>query len=164
MSAILFEANCVPRPSLADRGLLLLAGFLALGSLITGGLFLVLGAWPVLGFTGTEAALVIGLLLLHRRRALRRREQVTLTSEGQLIIRRRDHRGRPQELHLNPYWARPRLESRPGRTSALLLQQRGLAVEIGALLGEEQKQSLAQALTTALRNYREPVFDNPQLR
>ena len=65
---------------------------------------------------------------------------------------------------LDPYWARLRLEERHGRVSLLLLRQRQRDVEIGKLLGEEQKRDLATALEAALRRYREPVFDNPQLR
>ncbi len=160
---ILFEALSTPPMALGDRGLLLLAGMLALGSLMTGGLFLALGAWPVLGFTGVEGGAVIGLLLLYRRRARRRMELVVLTASG-LTVQRRDHRGRPQEFRLNPYWARLRLEERPGRVCALHLVQRGATVEIGQLLGEDDKRDLAAALGEALRRYREPVFDNPQLR
>lgn len=160
---ILFQALSTPPASLGDRGLLLLAGLLTLGSLATGGLFVVLGAWPVLGFSGVEAATVIGLLLLYRRRARRRQEAVVLVA-GRLTIRRRDERGRAEEIRLDPYWTRLRLEPRLGRVSALRLVQRGLAVEIGMLLGEEAKSDLAAALEAALLRYREPVFDNPQLR
>ncbi len=161
--AILFEAHSAPPLALGDRGLLLLAGMLALGSLVTGTLFVVLGAWPVLGFTGAEGAMVIGLLLLYRRRARRRSELVLLTEEA-LTIRRRDNQGRPQVIRLDPYWARLRLQERPGRVSALHLVQRGAAVEIGQLLGEDDKRDLAEALGAALARYRNPVFDNPQLR
>ena len=160
---VLFEALSTPPMALGQRGLRLLIGVLALGSLLTGGLFLVLGAWPVLGFSGAEGLLVIGLLLLYRRRARRRLETVVLTTAS-LTIRRRDHRGRPQEIRLNPYWARLALEERPGRVSALRVVQRGAAVEIGQMLGEDDKRDLARALGAALRRYREPVFDNPQLR
>ena len=161
--AILFEAHSTPPLALGDKGLLLLAGMLALGSLVTGTLFLVLGAWPVLGFSGTEGLLVIGLLLLYRRRACRRSELVLLTEEA-LTISRRDNKGRAQVIRLDPYWARLRLEDRPGRVSALHLVQRGAAVEIGQLLGEDDKRDLAEALGAALTRYRSPVFDNPQLR
>ncbi len=161
--AVLFEAHSTPPLALGDRGLLLLAGMLALGSLVTGTLFLMLGAWPILGFTGSEGLLVIGLLLLYRRRARRRSELVLLTEDA-LTVRRRDNGGRPQVIRLDPYWARLRLEARPGRVSALHLVQRGAAVEIGQLLGEDDKRDLAEALGAALARYRSPVFDNPQLR
>ncbi|MBL6076503.1 DUF2244 domain-containing protein [Belnapia sp. T18] len=132
-------------------------------SAATGGLFLALGAWPILGFTGIEALLVLGLMTMHRRWSARAMEVLVLTGE-QLTIHRTDGRGRQQEIAIDPYWARLRLEERPGRVSLLVLRQRGSEVEIGRLLGDEQKRSLAGALDQALRRLREPVFDNPQLR
>ncbi|MDO9710777.1 DUF2244 domain-containing protein [Paracraurococcus lichenis] len=160
---ILFEAICTPARSLGRRGMLAVAGLLLVLSLGIGFAFSLLGAWPVLGFTGLESGLVLGLMLLHRRWAARSMEVVLLT-ESSLTIRRTDAHGRREALELDPYWARLRLEERPGRVSLLLLRQRQRSVEIGRLLGEEQKRDLAAALEAALRRYREPVFDNPQLR
>lgn len=160
---ILFEAVCTPACSLGRRGMFAVAGAVLTLSLLIGGIFSLLGAWPVLGFSGLEAALVLGLLALHRRWSARSMEMLVLT-EDRLTIRRTDAQGRQEALTLDPYWARLRFEERPGRVSLLVLQQRQRRVEIGQLLGEEQKRDLAEALDTALRRYREPVFDNPQLR
>ena len=160
---VLFEAICTPSRSLGRRGMRLVAAALLGGSAVTGGLFLALGAWPVLGFTGLEATLVLGLMGLHRRWSRRSMEVLVLTGD-RLTIRRTDGRGRREEFSIDPYWARLRLEERPGRVSLLVLRQRGRAIEIGRLLGDEQKRDLAGALGDALRRWREPVFDNPQLQ
>ncbi|MFZ4410619.1 MAG: DUF2244 domain-containing protein [Paracraurococcus sp.] len=160
---ILFEAICTPARSLGRRGMFLVCGAVLGCSLTIGGVFSLLGAWPVLGFTGLEAALVLGLLALHRRWTARSMEVLVLT-EGSLTICRTDTKGRRQAETLDPYWTRLRLEERPGRVSLLLLRQRQRDVEIGRLLGDEQKRDLAAALDAALRRYREPVFDNPQLQ
>lgn len=160
---VLFEAICQLPAGLSAQGARVVAVLVIAFSALVGGLFTWLGAWPILGFTGAEAALVLGLLALHRRWSRRAMEVVQL-SGGRLTIRRTDWRGRREERVLDPYWARLVLEERPGRVSALLLRQRHEAVEIGALLGEEQKRDLAGALDDALRRYRMPVFDNPQLR
>jgi uncharacterized membrane protein len=159
----LFEAIFTPARSLGRRGMWVLSLALAGLSVLTGGLFLVLGAWPIIGFTGMEAALVLGLVALHRRWSARAQEVLVLT-EARLTISRTDVRGRREELALDPYWTRLRLEERPGRVSLLVLRRRGEAIEIGRLLGEAQKRDLATALDDALRRWREPVFDNPQLR
>ena len=37
-------------------------------------------------------------------------------------------------------------------------------MEVGGLLGDAERRELAATLSEALRRYREPVFDNPQLR
>jgi uncharacterized membrane protein len=158
----LFEACCTPRDSLGRRGMWWVVGVLALGSALSGGLFLLLGAWPIIGFTGGETLLVLALLALHRRRGGRAREELRLAA-GRLQLLRVDGQGRHQSLSLDPYWTRLQLEERPGRIPALWLRQRGQAIEIAALLGEAEKRALAEALGAALRHYREPVFDNPQL-
>jgi uncharacterized membrane protein len=41
---------------------------------------------------------------------------------------------------------------------------RGRSYEIARQLGEDPKRDLAAALTRALHSWRNPVFDNPQLR
>jgi uncharacterized membrane protein len=45
-----------------------------------------------------------------------------------------------------------------------MIGQRGQESEIGLYLNEDEKRDLARALTAALGRYREPRFDNPQLR
>jgi uncharacterized membrane protein len=160
---ILFEAICTPSRSLGPRGMRILAAALLSASAGIGGLFLALGAWPILGFTGLEAVLVLGLTALHRRWSQRSMEVLILTGD-RLTIRRTDGRGRREEVSIDPYWARLQLEERPGQVSLLVLRQRDRAIEIGKLLGDEQKRDLAGALGDALRRWRDPVFDNPQLR
>ena len=160
---ILFEAICTPARSLGRRGMRVLSAALLLFAAASGGLFLALGAWPIIGFTGLETLLVLGLMALHRRWARRSAEVLILTGD-RLTIQRTDRKGRREELALNPYWARLHLEERAGRVSLLVLRERQRAHEIGRLLGEAQKRDLAEALGTALRRWRDPVFDNPQLR
>jgi len=60
---ILFEAVVAPSRSLSRRGLTLLTIALLMAALAMGVVFLTIGAWPVLGFTGLELILVIGLLI-----------------------------------------------------------------------------------------------------
>jgi uncharacterized membrane protein len=48
--------------------------------------------------------------------------------------------------------------------AVLRAHARGRSVELGRFLSGEEKASLAVALGEALRGYRNPVFDNPQLR
>jgi uncharacterized membrane protein len=125
--------------------------------------FALLGAWPVLGFIGGELALVLGLVALHRRWSRAAQETILLTEDG-LLVRRDDGRGAREETRLEPYWARVELEERAGAVPVLRAHARGRSVEIGRYLSPEAKQDLAKALDAALRGYRTPRFDNPQLR
>ncbi len=160
---ILFEAICTPARSLDRRGAILVGAAVAGLSLLVGLVFTLFGAWPVLGFTGAEALLVIGLMALHRRRS-RRSSEVLLLTESTLTVIRTSGRGRREELTLDPYWARVSVEERPGTVSRLVLRERRRDIEIGGLLGDAERRELAAMLSDALRRYREPVFDNPQLR
>jgi len=156
---VLFEAISTPQRSLHPVALLLLGALSAIWTLGGGLLFLLMGAWPVLPFLGLESGLVLLLVWLHHRWSSRAWEIVSLTS-SRLVIRRTDWRGRGEEAALDPYWARVELSERGG----LALVQRERRVEIGCFLSEEEKQDLAAALKAALADYRQPVFDNPQLR
>ncbi|WP_159999571.1 DUF2244 domain-containing protein [Roseomonas sp. 18066] len=156
---ILFEAVSTPHRSFRPRGFFLLAG-LAIAWAVGGGVvFLALGAWPVVPFLGLEILGVLGLVVLHHRASARAREVVSLTA-GRIRVRRVDARGRREDAALDPYWTRVEWHERLG----LCLAQRGRRVAIGRFLSEVEQQELAETLREVLRRYREPVFDNPQLR
>ena len=159
----LFEALSTPHQSGTRAGLRVLTGLVVLGSAGLTTLFWALGAWPVAGFMGGEVLLVLGLLRAHRRWSGRMAERITL-ADGRIRIERTDRRGRRGSESLDAYWARVRLTPRPGRVSELRLAARGRSTEIGGFLGEDDKADLARALTRALQDYRNPVFDNPQTR
>ena len=153
----IFEARSGPLNSLGDTGFRVLAGILIVGFTFTGTVFTLLGAWPVMVFGAAEAGLVIGLLALYRSHAAHSVETVTL-AEGRLTIRRREGRQR-EEVSFDPFWARLRwVESR------LFVAHRGAVVEIGRFLAPAEREDLARCLEAVLLRYREPVFDNPQLR
>lgn len=157
-SPTLFEARSTPLQSLGGTGIRVVAGILVAGFGFTGTVFTLLGAWPVLVFAGAETALVIGLLALYRSHASRSAELVVLT-EGRLEVRRREGRRR-EEASFDPFWARLSWEGE----RRLYIGHRSRRIEIGRFLGPEEKRDLEHALDAALRRYRAPVFDNPQLR
>jgi uncharacterized membrane protein len=140
-----------------------LCGLAAAVAAVPAVLFTLLGAWPVLGFLGGELILVLGLVAMHRRWNRAAEESIRLTEDG-LLVRRHDGRGTREETRLEPYWARVELEERAGAVPVLRAHARGRSVEIGRFLAPEAKQELARALDDALRGYRTPRFDNPQLR
>ncbi|MFB9971371.1 DUF2244 domain-containing protein [Pseudoroseomonas cervicalis] len=155
---ILFEAVSTPHRSLRPRAYAVVVA-LAGGWALLGGLFFaVIGAWPILPFLGVEILGALALILLHHRWSGRAREVISLLPD-RLRVRRVDGLGRREEASLDPYWTRVEWSEREG----LALVQRRRRVPIGRFLSEEEQQDLAQALRGALRAYREPVFDNPQL-
>ncbi len=160
---ILFEAVSTPPRSLSDRGMRWFCLLAVPAAGVPAVLFTFLGAWPVLGFAGVEMAMVLGLLSAHRRWTARQAEVVLLTPE-RLRVLAADGRGGRQEVALEPYWARVEMTERQGSAPVLHLTARGRSVEIGRYLSADEKGELAVALGGALRRYRTPVFDNPQLR
>lgn len=161
-SAPVFEAVIVPHRSLSTRGLGVLVGVLCGLSAVISMVLLWLGAWPAVGFCGVEIALAVALLRRHAR-GNRACELLLLSDEGLRVVRT-DVRGRRVERALSPTWLRVMLEERPGRVPALWLHSRGRRMEVAAELGEQEKRQLADALRAALHRWRNPVFDNPQLR
>ena len=156
-SPTLFEARSAPLNSLGDQGFWIVAGILIAGFTFTGTVFTMLGAWPVLAFAGVETAMVIGMLALYRSQAKRSLETVTMMT-GRLTIRRREGKRR-EEASFDPFWARLRWQER-----RLFIAHRGTSIEIGRFLTPEEREDLAQSLGSVLARYRDPVFDNPQLR
>jgi uncharacterized membrane protein len=161
---VLFEAVCTANQSLGSRGMAAVAVLVVAASGAVATLLFALGAWPVIGFTGLEVLLVLGLLWRHRRGGRRAMEVLVLVGD-RLVVRRTDVRGRREEMALDAYWTRVSLQERPGTAGRLLLtERRGRGMEVGNLLGDAERRELASMLAEALRRYREPVFDNPQLR
>ncbi|MBV9755861.1 MAG: DUF2244 domain-containing protein [Alphaproteobacteria bacterium] len=159
---MLFEAAIVPHRSLSPRQLKLLLGLLAGMSCLVMTLLWLLGAWPVIGLSGTEIILVIALVRVHAAGA-RAGELVMLTGRELLVVRT-DSNGRRQQFVLDPAWLLVSLEERRGRVPALWLVAREHRTELGASLGEPEKRALARSLAAALDRLRNPRFDNPQLR
>lgn len=156
-SPALFQARSAPLNSMGRQGFWIVAGILVGGFTFTGTVFTLMGAWPVLVFAGVETAMVIGMLALYRSQAHHSLETVTVTA-GRITICRREGKRR-EEASFDPFWARLRWEG-----ARLFIGHRQAGIEIGRFLTPEEREDLARSLQAALTRYREPVFDNPQLR
>jgi uncharacterized membrane protein len=85
-------------------------------------------------------------------------------SNAALRVVRTDLRGRRENISLPPYWLNVVLQERAGTVPKLILAARGTRLEVARQLGEAEKRHLAAALAAALHRWRNPRFDNPQLR
>jgi len=148
----LFEALLYPHRSLGYRGFLILT----IGTLVIvaayGGLFLVLGAWPIFGFLGAEWLLFWWLLRTHFR-GDRRAERIRLYAD-RLVLQQIDAKGRVAESTFEPYWLQVVLRERGFEDPALLLRSHGRAVEIGTFLGAGERRQFAEQLQTVLARWR----------
>jgi uncharacterized membrane protein len=158
----IFSAVLTPHRSLSRKGFAVLMLVLGLISLVTGMVFLLAGAWPVLGFCGLDVLLIYWAFRVSYRRA-NAYEQVTVTS-CELTVRKVSHQGRISEWTLNPLWVKlDRVVHAEFGIERLFLVSRGRKLAIAGFLGPQEKESFALALSAALgeakRGPTRTVFD-----
>ena len=145
----IFAAVITPHRSLDSIGFIVL--MLVVGGIgfVCGMLFLLIGAWPVLGFCGLEVLLIYWAFRANFRSA-RAYEEVTVTA-SELTVRKVYPRGHMREWTLNPLWVRlDRKVHEDFGIERLFLVSRGRRLPIGAYLAPHEKASFARALAAAL--------------
>lgn len=156
----IFSALLTPHRSLNRTGFL--AVMLSVGaiSFVTGIAFLLMGAWPVLGFLGLDV-LVIWWAFKVNFRAARAREEIAVTA-SELRVRRVSHRGDVSEFVFNPLWVRLDQEAHEEfGIERLYLVSRGRRLSIGSFLGPDEKASFAKALREGLNAAKRGPTYNP---
>src|SRR5258706_1550104 len=96
----LFSALLTPHRSLNRTGFLVLMAFLSTVSFAAGLAFLLMGAWPALGFFGLDVLAIYWAFRVNFRRA-RATEEIWVTPL-ELRVRRVCHPGQVGEFALNP--------------------------------------------------------------
>src|SRR5256885_12977187 len=100
----LFSALLTPHRSLSSAGFFIVMGLIAGISFVGGVVFLIAGAWPVIGFLGLDLALVYWAFRANYLAAAAY-EEVTVTP-SELRVRKASARGKVAEWSLNPVWVR----------------------------------------------------------
>jgi uncharacterized membrane protein len=145
----LFSAILTPHRSLNGVGFL--AVMLAIGgiSFAAGLVFLVLGAWPVVGFLGLDVALVYWAFRANYRAAKAYEEVIVTASE--LKLRKVGPRRQVAEWSFNPLWVRlDREVDEEFGTAKLFLVSRGRRLPVAGFLPPNEKESFAAALGAAI--------------
>ena len=156
----LFSALLTPHRSLSRTGFLVLMAFLSIVSFAAGLAFLLMGAWPVLGFFGLDVLVVYWAFRINFRHA-KATEEISVTP-SELRVRRVSHRGHVVEWVLNPLWVQldQKIHAEFG-IEKLYLVSKGRRVSIASFLGPDEKASFAKALTDALLAARRGPTYNP---
>ena len=145
----LFCALITPHRSLGGAGFLVLMAAIGGVSFAAGIVFLILGAWPVVGFFGLDVVLIYWAFRINYRAARAYEEVMVTTSE--LRVRKVSHRGRVAEWSLNPLWVRlDRDTHEEFGIERLFLVSRGRKLPIGGFLSPGEKASFADALAAAI--------------
>ena len=156
----LFSALLTPHRSLSRNGFLVLMTFVIVVSFAAGLVFLLMGAWPVLGFFGLDILVIYWAFRINFRDA-KASEEISVTP-SELRVRRISHRGHVVEWVLNPLWVQLDQKADPEfGIEKLYLLSRGRRVSIASFLGPDEKASFAKALTVALQAAKRGPTYNP---
>jgi uncharacterized membrane protein len=147
-SGLPFRAVLTPHRSLTPTGFVILMSALSGISLVTGIVFLTMGAWPVTGFFGLDVLLVYAAFKLSYRSG-RLFEVVELTSAKFSLIRVYPS-GRREQFDCNPYWARVNLQRQPDGRTDLKVMSEGREEPVGRFLSEAERRDFAQVLKGVL--------------
>ena len=145
---MLFDAVLTPHRSLSPAGFRLLIGALSALALATGMVFLLLGAWPVLGFFGLDIALLAWCFRANYHQG-RRRERLRLTPDA-LTVERMSPAGKVEQVRLPPWWLRVEIDESGERPGPLTLATHGRRETVGAFLAPWERVEVADALRRAL--------------
>ncbi len=149
---IFFDATLHPNRSLSPAGFRILMLVAGSSALIVGTLFMVAGAWPVLGFCGAEF-LLLYLAFRMNYRAGRAYERIRLT-DNQLEIRRFSARGEVGRWRFEPTWLQVSMANPPEHDSQITLSSHGQSLTIGAFLSPAERLEVADALKDAIRRWK----------
>jgi len=151
LGQILVSANS----SLTRRGAALFLGVTAAASLVMAGVLTARGFWPVVPFAGL-GLFALGVALGLNMKRGRYREFVSVF--GDRVVVERGVGTVEERFELPRHWVRVELERAPwrGHPSRLLLRCHGRAWEVGAVLTEEERESLGPRLAQLVAG-REPA-------
>lgn len=149
----LLELTLTPHRSLPRHGFVALMAVLIAFNFVAGLVFLIAGAWPVIGFLGLDMLLVWVAFRMNYARA-RQAERLAFYRD-RLAIWRRDHWGREEVVDLQPYWLRVRVVRQQGEVVRLLLTSHGRRYVIGQFLAPTERERLALHIDDVLRAMRD---------
>ena len=156
----LFSARVTPHRSLNRTGFMVLMIFIGTVSFVAGIAFLLMGAWPVLGFFGLDVLVIYWAFRINFRSAEATEDIVVTPTE--LRVRRVSHRGQVAEWTFNPLWVRLDLEvDEDFGLEHLYLISRGRRLQLAGFLGPEEKASFYNGLVEALNAAKRGPTFNP---
>ena len=145
-----FRAVLFPHRSLDRKGFLIVMALLGGVSFAAGMVFLIIGAWPVMGFFGLDVALVYWAFRRNFADAAER--EIVEVTDSEVVLHRLKV-GRPvEELRFPRGFVQVELEEDEERdiVGPMALRSRGRRHEFGGFLNPHDRRSLARALKAAL--------------
>lgn len=131
-------------------GFVVLMGVLCLISFAIGVAFLVMGAWPVLGFFGLDILLIYWAFRANYRSA--REFETVEISPNALVVTRNALDGSVNRFDFQTYWVRIFLDEEPSGRTHLRLRSHGKEVQLGRFLSDDERRSFAEVLENEIRS------------
>ncbi|MBP0614929.1 DUF2244 domain-containing protein [Jiella mangrovi] len=145
----IFRALLTPYRSLGRGGFTLMMSFFCLVSVVTGIVFLINGAWPVVGFFGLDV-LIVWWAFSANYRSAKAREEVLVTRTD-CAIRKTSPKGVVREAHHNPFFARFSVNRHEEiGITRMSVDSKNVSTEIGSFLNPDDRESFAEAFRKAL--------------
>lgn len=145
---VYLDAHIRPNRSLASPGFIALMAAIGLISFTAGIAFMMMGAWPVLGFFGLDLFLV----WLAFRLSYRDGERLEIVRVGarDIEVSRRWPTGHSRLYRMPAAWARVEIDG-PGEPDVQTrLTAMGKHLIIGAMLSPREREALAEAVRAAI--------------
>ena len=143
-----FTAVLTPHRSLSRSGFLIMMTAVGVVSFIAGVAFLLMGAWPVMGFFGLDVALIYFAFRTNYRDG-RAAETIEVTPHN-VILTRIDPDGKETVVDFNTYWVRLALDERSDGRSHLSFVTRGEKTRIADFLSDDERRDFAEVLAAEL--------------
>ncbi len=142
-----YSISLHPYRSMEPRAFLILMVFIGIISFGAGLIFLLMGAWPILGFFGLDILLIYLAFRLNYRAG--RKCEIVEIYEDQLNVRMISPNGRESSRKFQAYWSRIEIHG-----DRLFIRCKSEQLEIGHFLIGHEKEEVKEALTSALYTYR----------
>jgi len=145
-----WQATLTPHRSLSREGFLAVMGLVVLVNLVVGGMFVLMGAWPIAGFAGLDVLLIWWAFRANFADA-RQLERISIT-DHELVFDRLRERHPPEQRRFVRRWVKVELEEDREREliGRLLLVSGQTRLPVGDFLAPEERKTLASALKSAL--------------
>jgi uncharacterized membrane protein len=145
-----WQAVLTPHRSLSKQGFLMVMSLVVIVNLLIGGLFFVIGAWPVAGFAGLDVLLLWWAFKANFADA-RCMERISITDHELVLDQLRANRI-PLQQRFVRRWVNVVLEEDTEREliGRLILVSGSIRISVGEFLAPEERKTLAHALRSAL--------------
>jgi len=152
MAIVYLDAVLEPPRSLSTRGLNRVMLILGVFSAVFGLSFLLVGAWPVVGFLGVEI-LALWLVFRWSFRAQTARTYVRVTAD-EVDVRKVDGWGRERRASMASHFARVEFDRTATGPNALRLATSRTAYPLGEFLTPRERETFARRLMQAISDAR----------